>query len=50
VLLDRGGRELPIFACAVGGRVDPAPQGSLVLTRAADGGFALTLEKDSSHG
>ena len=47
VLLDRGGRELPIAACAVGARVEPAPEGSLVLTRREDGRFDLALEKET---
>ncbi|VFR66322.1 Uracil phosphoribosyltransferase / Pyrimidine operon regulatory protein PyrR [plant metagenome] len=47
VLLDRGGRELPVAACAVGARVEPAPDGSLVLTRQEDGSFALALEKET---
>ncbi|MEI2415213.1 bifunctional pyr operon transcriptional regulator/uracil phosphoribosyltransferase PyrR [Orrella sp. JC864] len=47
VLLDRGGRELPIAAGAVGARVVPAPQGSLVLSRREDGGFELALEKEN---
>lgn len=49
VLLDRGGRQLPIAACAVGARVD-VPQGaSLVLSRDAGGRFVLALEQESDH-
>lgn len=48
VLVDRGGRELPIAAVAVGGCVSPAPAGSLVLSRAADGGLVLTVEKEEN--
>lgn len=47
VLLDRGGRELPIEACATGAVVDPAPAGSLVLSRGEDGAFALSLEPEA---
>jgi len=50
VLVDRGGRELPIAACAAGGRVSPAPDGNLVLARGEDGRFSLTIEKEPTHG
>ncbi|MFN7835375.1 MAG: bifunctional pyr operon transcriptional regulator/uracil phosphoribosyltransferase PyrR [Burkholderiaceae bacterium] len=44
VLLDRGGRQLPIEAAYVGARLDlPAGQG-LVLTREPDGRLRLALE------
>ena len=44
VLIDRGGRELPIGAAAVGARVEPAPAGNLVLSETADGALALAIE------
>jgi pyrimidine operon attenuation protein/uracil phosphoribosyltransferase len=44
VLIDRGGRELPIGAAAVGARVEPAPAGNLVLSETADGTLALAIE------
>ncbi len=46
VLVDRGGRELPIAAVAVGGCVEPAPEGSLVLSQTEDGGLVLTVESE----
>jgi pyrimidine operon attenuation protein/uracil phosphoribosyltransferase len=46
VLIDRGGRELPISAFAAGGRVAPAPQGSFVLAQTEDGGLILTVESE----
>ena len=45
-LADRGGRELPVAADFVGAKVDLEGQQSLVLARAADGQFTLTIEKD----
>ena len=44
VLIDRGGRELPIGAAAIGARVEPAPHGNLVLTETADGALTLSIE------
>lgn len=48
VLVDRGGRELPIAAAIVGGRVEPAPVGSLVLSKIAGGGLLLAVEKEEN--
>jgi pyrimidine operon attenuation protein/uracil phosphoribosyltransferase len=47
VLLDRGDRELPIAAVAVGAVVDPAPAGNLVLSQSAAGLLTLTLETEA---
>ena len=44
VLVDRGGRELPIAAVAVGGVVSPAPAGTLVLSQTEAGTLVLTTE------
>jgi pyrimidine operon attenuation protein/uracil phosphoribosyltransferase len=44
VLVDRGERELPIAAVAVGGVVTPAPAGTLVLSQTEDGTLVLTTE------
>ena len=44
VLVDRGGRELPIAAVAVGGVVTPAPAGTLVLSQTEDGTLVMTTE------
>ncbi len=44
VLIDRGGRELPIAAVAVGGFIDPAPVASFVLSQTQAGAFVLTIE------
>jgi pyrimidine operon attenuation protein / uracil phosphoribosyltransferase len=44
VLVDRGGRELPVEATYVGTRLVVARDLSVVLTRAADGRLALTTE------
>ena len=44
VLVDRGGRELPIEATYVGARLAVARDLSIVLSRAADGRFALAAE------
>jgi pyrimidine operon attenuation protein/uracil phosphoribosyltransferase len=44
VLIDRGGRELPIAAVAVGGYIDPAPAASFVLSQTQAGGFVLAIE------
>jgi pyrimidine operon attenuation protein / uracil phosphoribosyltransferase len=43
-LADRGGRELPVAADFVAARVELDPAQSLVLARAADGQFSLTIE------
>jgi pyrimidine operon attenuation protein/uracil phosphoribosyltransferase len=48
VLVDRGGRELPISAFAAGGRVAPMLQGSIVLTQTEDGGLTLTVESEEN--
>jgi pyrimidine operon attenuation protein/uracil phosphoribosyltransferase len=44
VLIDRGGRELPIAAVAVGGFIDPTPAASFVLSQTQAGAFVLTIE------
>jgi pyrimidine operon attenuation protein / uracil phosphoribosyltransferase len=44
VLIDRGGRELPIEATYVGARLAVARDASVVLQRHDDGRLALTLE------
>lgn len=49
VLLDRGGRELPIEANHVGARFVLAAPGSLELSREGEGGeqrFALTIDRE----
>ena len=43
VLVDRGGRELPVCAEFAGARLDIAPHQNLDLRRDADGGFELHL-------
>jgi len=43
-LADRGGRELPVAADFVATKVNLDPAQSLVLARAADGQFSLTIE------
>lgn len=43
-LADRGGRELPVAADFVATTVKLEPAQSLVLARAADGQFSLTIE------
>lgn len=43
-LADRGGRELPVAADFVATKVDLDRTQSLVLARAADGQFSLTIE------
>jgi len=48
VLVDRGGRQLPISAFAVGGHVAPGPLGSIVLTQTEDGGLILTVESEEN--
>ena len=47
VLVDRGGRELPVAAQYRGGSVEVAPEQVLVLERKATGSFGLGLS--SSH-
>ena len=51
VLIDRGGRELPIEATYVGERLAVARDASIVLERGADGKLELKLEdaKDASR-
>jgi len=44
VLIDRGGRELPIEATYVGERLAVARNASIVLQRRDDGSLALSLE------
>jgi pyrimidine operon attenuation protein/uracil phosphoribosyltransferase len=44
VLAERGGRELPIAARFVGGRVDLADDTTLVLVRESDMGFSFRTE------
>ncbi len=44
VLIDRGGRELPIEATYVGERLAVARDASVVLQRSEDGKLALSLE------
>jgi pyrimidine operon attenuation protein/uracil phosphoribosyltransferase len=48
VLVDRGGRELPIEATWVGARVAVARELSIVLDRAQDGRLALSVESAGS--
>jgi len=45
-LADRGGRELPVAADFVATRVTLAANASLVLARAPDGQFSLSVEAD----
>jgi pyrimidine operon attenuation protein / uracil phosphoribosyltransferase len=45
VLIDRGGRELPIAASVVGRTLEVPPDISVVLARDADGRLHLTLEE-----
>jgi pyrimidine operon attenuation protein/uracil phosphoribosyltransferase len=47
VLVDRGGRELPIEATYVGARLVVSRELSVVLSRAADGTLALATETSS---
>jgi pyrimidine operon attenuation protein/uracil phosphoribosyltransferase len=44
VLLDRGGRELPVQADHVGARIPLGPDRGFVLGRADDGRFTLAVE------
>ena len=48
VLVDRGGRELPIEATYVGARVIAASELSIVLNRGTDERFALSVEPAGS--
>jgi pyrimidine operon attenuation protein/uracil phosphoribosyltransferase len=50
VLVDRGGRELPIEARYVGARLAVARDVSIVLSRAADGRLALAAETVAGPG
>ncbi len=43
VLVDRGGREMPVEAQAVGARLDLAPSQNLQLTRDAAGRLSFKL-------
>ena len=45
VLVDRGGRELPVEATYAGARLAVARELSIVLSRGADGRLALTTER-----
>ena len=47
VLIDRGGRELPIEPTHVGARVQAEPGVSIVLSRDAGGRFLLTSEGEA---
>jgi pyrimidine operon attenuation protein/uracil phosphoribosyltransferase len=50
VLIDRGGRELPIEATYVGARLAVAHDVSIVLQRHLDGRLELSLESSGSAG
>jgi pyrimidine operon attenuation protein / uracil phosphoribosyltransferase len=50
VLVDRGGRELPIEAQYVGAWLAVAQDQSVALTRDAEGRFGLTLEAAADEG
>jgi len=50
VLIDRGGRELPIEAAYVGARLAVARNASIVLQRSDDGTLALSLESAGDAG
>jgi pyrimidine operon attenuation protein/uracil phosphoribosyltransferase len=50
VLVDRGGRELPVEAQYVGTRLACARDRQIVLTRDESGRFALSLEADAEDG
>ena len=45
VLIDRGGRELPVAARVVGRTIEVPPDVSVVLARDESGRFGLTLEQ-----
>lgn len=47
VLIDRGGREMPVEAQIVGAHLDLKPQQNLELMKNADGQFELTLHEDA---
>ena len=47
VLVDRGGRELPVQADFAAARVALAPSQSLALARSADGRFSFQVEQKS---
>ena len=49
VLVDRGGRELPVEPTYVGARVACARSLSIVLSRGADGRFALGVEEGGAE-
>ncbi|WP_433704321.1 bifunctional pyr operon transcriptional regulator/uracil phosphoribosyltransferase PyrR [Paraburkholderia sacchari] len=50
VLVDRGGRELPVAARFTGGEAQQSdPDSTLVLERADDGRFALRIEPREAH-
>lgn len=49
VLVERGGRELPVAARFVGGEVQLDADSTLVLERADDGRFALRIEPRDAH-
>ena len=44
VLVDRGGRELPIEAKYIGASVSVPPERSIVLSRHLDGSLELSIE------
>jgi pyrimidine operon attenuation protein/uracil phosphoribosyltransferase len=48
VLIDRGGRELPIAAQVVGRTIELPPDVGVALTRDDDLGFHLTLEQSQN--
>ena len=48
VLVDRGGRELPIEAKYVGANVSVPRERSIVLSRHLDGSLELSIEDDTS--
>ena len=45
VLIDRGGRELPVAASIVGATIELPPDVAVVLVRDDDGRLHLTMEK-----
>lgn len=47
VLIDRGGREMPVEAQIVGAHLDLKPQQNLELMKNANGQFELTLHEDA---
>ncbi len=48
VLIDRGGRELPVAAAAVGRTIEVPPEVSVVLSRDEAGKLTLTLEQKNA--